>query len=125
LQKASSSGAGGSDVSDLELLAHYECVHAESGRSRSGFAVLIELDARHLTLEGDVAFAPGDTLSMNFFLPDAGSDGGRTKISLSCMVAQCRDSEQLHYSARISKLGESSRRAIEKLREERSQKDIS
>jgi len=122
LQKASTSVADGSDVSDLELLAHYELAEQESERQRSGFAVLLELDARRLTLEGDVAFAAGDTLSMNFFLPDAGSDVGRTKVSLSCVVAQCRDGEQLHYNARISKIGESSRRAIEKLHAERGSK---
>jgi hypothetical protein len=119
LQKASSSVANGSDVSDLELLAHYELVDEQTGRERSGFAVLLELTHRRLTLEGDVALSPGDTLKMNFFLPDSGSDEGRLKVSLSCMVAQRRDNDQLHYSARISKIGESSRRAIEKLHAER------
>ena len=60
----------------------------------------------------------GDSLSLNFFLPDAGSDSGRTKVSLRCMVAQCRDREQLHYSARISRISESSKRAIHKLHTE-------
>ncbi len=119
LQKASAGDASSSDVSGLELLAHYELVDQKRGAERSGFAVLLELTDRRLMLESDVPFTPGDQLSMNFFLPDSGSEAGRTKISLSCAVAQCRDAEQLHYSARISKIGESSRRAIQNLHAER------
>ncbi len=119
LQKASSLVTTGCDVSDLELLAHYELVEESTGRARSGFAVLLELADRRLMLEGDVPFKAGDTLDMNFFLPDSGSDLGRTKISLRCMIAQCRDEEQLHYSARVSKITDRSKEAIEKLHAER------
>ena len=125
LHKASSREANGCDVSDLELLAHYELVEEGTGRARSGFAVLLELSERRLLLEGDVSFKPGDTLDLNFFLPDSGSDMGRTKISLRCAIADCRDLKQLHYNARISKIADRSKQAIEKLHAERSSGDKS
>ena len=118
LHKATPALSTSSSVAELELLAHYQQSDDATGDERSGFALLLELSDRRLMLEMDVALDPGSELSLNFFLPDAGADTGRTKVSLVCMVAQCRDPEQLHYSARISKISQPSKRAIEKLHAE-------
>ena len=115
LQKASPTVRASFDVADLELLAHYEMTDDATGDSRSGFAVILELTERRLLLESDVSFEPGDQLRINFFLPDSGADSGRINIALRCMVAQCRDGERLHYSTRISKISDASRRAIQNL----------
>lgn len=105
------------NVADLELLAHYERLDAATGVSRSGFALLLELSERQLLLETDVAFEDGDELSLNFFLPDdLGVEAGRSKVSLRCRVMQCRSRDQLHFSARVSKIGDASRTAIQRLR---------
>jgi hypothetical protein len=105
-------------VADLELLAHYELRDSKSGDMRSGFAVILELTDRRLLLEGDVPFEAGDQLDVNFFLPDSGTDSGRTKVALCCVVAQCRDTEQLQYSMQISKISEASKSAIQNLHAE-------
>ena len=118
LQKANPAAGSGADVSDLELLAHYELEH-EGSKTRSGFAMILELTERRMLIEADVAFAHGDALRLNFFLPDAGAAGGRTKIGLRCTVGQCLDDEKLHYSTRISEIGDAARNAILGLREAR------
>lgn len=117
LQKAVPPGTS-HDVAALELLAHYELANESTGEERSGFALLLELSDRRVLLETDVALEAGIEVSLNFFLPDAGPDAGRTKISLRCLVTQCRDTERLHYSARISKISGPSRRAIQQLHAE-------
>lgn len=115
LQKATSDAAMSAKIADLELLAHYERLDAAQGVSRSGFALLIELSEQKVLLETDVAFDDGDELNLNFFLPDAGVDAGRTKVSLRCTVVHCRSRDHLHFAARVSKLGEASRTAIQRL----------
>lgn len=100
----------------LELLAHYEVEDPETGHSRSGFAVILELTDRRMLVEGDVAFESGDELKIRFFLPDPGANSGRVNVALECTIAQCRDATKLHYSTRISKIGEAARSAIRSLR---------
>ena len=118
VQKANSGAGSGADVSDLELLAHYE-LESESGKTRSGFAMILELTERRLLLETDVPFTQGDTLRLNFFLPDPGASAVRTKIGLRCLVGQCVDAEKLHYSARVGEIGDVARNAVRSLREAR------
>ena len=118
LQNANAAARSGADVSDLELLAHYELEH-EGGKTRSGFAMILELTERRLLLETDLPFAQGDELRLNFFLPDAGAAAGRTKIGLRCLVGQCVDAERLHYSARVREIGDAGRNAVRSLREAR------
>jgi hypothetical protein len=120
LHKASPGSESSSDVSNLELLAHYELADSNSGNQRSGFAVLLELSECQLTLEADVAFCEGDTLDINIFLPGSGTKAGRTEVSLCCQVAQCHNQDQLRYGARVSRIGEASKDAIQKLHTERS-----
>lgn len=112
LQKATSSVRRKGEPRPLELLAHYEIEDPETGDSRSGFAVILELTDRVLLIEGDVAFSVGDELRVSFFLPDPSSDSGRVNVSLRCAVAQCRDEAKLHYSTRISRIGNAAKRAI-------------
>ena len=57
----------------------------------------------------------GDVLNLNFFLPSPGQESGRTSVGLECLVAQCRDTGKLHYSVRVSKIGEKSKLAIQEL----------
>ena len=109
-----------SDVRHLELLAHYECSDPATGNTRSGFAVILELTERRVLLEGDVALQMGDVLNMNFFLPSPGQESGRTSVSLECLVAQCRDTEKLHFSVRVAKIGEKSKLAIQALQKKSS-----
>ncbi len=104
--------APGADRPQLELLAHYELDDPESGCTRSGFAVILELTVRRLLLEGDVDFAAGDELRVSFFLPDPDADSGRVNVALRCTVVQCRDAAKQHYSTRISKIGEAAKNAI-------------
>lgn len=110
------------DVSDLELLAHYE-LEQKGSKKRSGFAMILELTERRLLLETDVAFAQGDDLRLNFFLPDAGAAAGRTKVGIKCAVGQCLDAQKLHYSTRVLEIGDAARNAIRGLREARGAKE--
>jgi hypothetical protein len=97
--------------SPLELLAHYQLRDPETGTSRSGFALILELTPRRLVLESDVAFVSGQELHVSFFLTGEG-DASRVNVAMDCVVAQCRDPERLHYSARVSKISNGSREAI-------------
>ena len=111
LQKATSVVPAPDAPRQLELLAHYELDDPETGDTRSGFAVILELTDRRLLLEGDVAFSADDELRLRFFLPDPQADSGRVNVALRCTIAQC-DATKLHYSARISKIGEAAKKAI-------------
>lgn len=113
-----------SDVRHLELLAHYERTDPSTGNTRSGFAVILELTERRVLLEGDVALEMGDVLDLKFFLPTPGQESGRTNVGVECLVAQCRDAEKLHYSVRISKIGEKSKLAIQELRAQASGESV-
>ena len=115
LRKAASAQGVAADVRHMELLAHYDVVCGATGDSRSGFAVILELTDRRLLIEADVHFSPDDTLTLDFFLPAPGADSGRHKVSLECSIVQCRDTELLHYGARVTAIGESSKRAINAL----------
>lgn len=110
LQKAGAGVGSSGDSAQLELLAHYETTDDGSESCRSGFAVVLELTERRLLVEGDVTLTAGQELKISFFLPSR--DGGRTNVGLDCVVAQCRDAGRLHYSCRVSKISEASRRAI-------------
>lgn len=112
LQKATSVVPAPTAPRQLELLAHYELDDPETGGSRSGFAVILELTDRWLLLEGDTAFSAGAELRVSFFLPDPQADSGRVNVALRCTVAQCRDATKLHYGVRISKIGEATKKAI-------------
>jgi hypothetical protein len=105
--------AGGAEParSPLELLAHYQLRDPETGSSRSGFALILELTPRRLVLESDVPFASGQELHISFFLTHE-ADASRVSVAMDCVVAQCRDPEQLHYSARVAKISNGSKEAI-------------
>jgi hypothetical protein len=97
----------------IELLAHYE-LKDEAGELVRGFAVILELSERSVAFESDIPLDCGAELHMNFFLVDPTSETQRVKISLSCIVAQCRDDAKLIYGARVSKLGDDARRAVQR-----------
>jgi hypothetical protein len=97
----------------IELLAHYE-LKDEAGELVRGFAVILELSERSVAFESDILLEGGAELHMNFFLVDPMSETQRRKISLSCIVAQCRDDAKLVYGARVSKLGDDARRAVQR-----------
>ena len=111
MQKAKPSPAE-PEESFLGLLAHYELADPETGSSRSGFAVILELETRRVLVEGDVAFSAGQRLDLAFFLPNHEAES-RVNVHLSCEVAQCRDEERLHYSLRVAKASNASKAAIE------------
>ena len=128
LQKAAPADRAPDDVRHLELLAHYDLKRAVAGAdpvrgasadSRSGFALILELTDRELLVEGDIPFGPGDRLSLDFFLPDLGADSGRTKVTLECVLTQCLDEAGLQYGARISQIGDTSKRAIQAINDRR------
>lgn len=96
----------------VELLAHYELVSDSELDTRRGFAILLELDERRLLLETDTAFEAGDELLLNFFLADSGTE--RAKISLTCVVSHCRDENMLRYSARVSRIEDGSKEAVQR-----------
>jgi hypothetical protein len=96
----------------VELLAHYER-DLQEGEVERGFAVILELTDRHVAFESDVQLETGCELRMNFFLGDPHGNAERFKISLSCIVAQCRDEAKLIYSARVSKIEDSAKRVLE------------
>jgi hypothetical protein len=96
----------------VELLAHYEYDTGENEVQR-GFAVILELTERHLAIESDVPLEAGNEVRMNFFLADPDGNAQRVKISLSCVVAQCRDEAKLIYSARISEIPDAAKRALQ------------
>jgi hypothetical protein len=119
---ASASGASGQPIACpperlaalvIELLAHYE-LKGEAGDVVRGFAVILELSERSVAFESDISLEGGAELHMNFFLVDPMSETQRVKISLSCIVAQCRDDAKLVYGARVSKLGDDARRAVQR-----------
>ena len=96
----------------VELLAHYER-DLQGGEVERGFAVILELTDRHIAFESDVQLETGCELRMNFFLVDPLGEAARRKISLSCIVAQCRDEAKLIYSSRVSKIEESAKRVLQ------------
>lgn len=96
----------------MELLAHYELAGETNGEVVRGFAVILELSDRRLLFESDVPLETGSELDMNFFLTDAIGGSERAKISLSCILARCRDDARLIYSARVSKLTDGARVAV-------------
>jgi len=98
----------------VELLAHYEVADTEGGDATRGFAVILELSDRSLVMESDVPLDTGSELSLNFFLADPGSTSQRAKISMSCLVARCRDEAKLIYSARVSKMTDSARELVQR-----------
>ncbi len=110
--KASSDASEQDAPHQLELLAHYELDDPETGDSRSGFAMILELSERQLLLEGDVVFSVGSEMRLSFFLPDPQADAGRVNVALECTVGQCHDETKLHYSIRISKISEVGKNAI-------------
>jgi hypothetical protein len=97
----------------IELLAHYE-LKGEQGEPTRGFAVICELSERSVAFESDVPLERGCELHLNFFLTEPSSESKRVKISLSCIVAQCRDEARLIYGARVSKLRDDARRALQR-----------
>jgi hypothetical protein len=98
----------------VELLAHYDVNAGSSQEPRSGFAVVLELSERRLLLETDLSLEPGVEVLLNFFLQGPGSDAQRSNVSLACAVTQCHDEAQLVYSARVTKLEDESRNAIQR-----------
>ena len=98
---------------DVGLLAHYE-LGDESGEVERGFLLILELSDRYLAFEADVPLETGSELRMNFFLADPAGESQRVKVSMSCIVAQCRDEAKLVYGARVSKLQESAREALQR-----------
>jgi hypothetical protein len=97
----------------IELLAHYDVEPGSFDEPRSGFAVVLELSERRLLLEADLSLEPGTNLLLNFFLQEPDGDAQRTNVSLACVVSQCHDEAKQIYSARVTKLAEPARRAIQ------------
>ena len=85
---------------------------AAGDEDRRGFAVVLELTPRRLVIESDWPLETGDVIALNFFLPASSGSGQRVKVNVSCVVAQCKDETKLHYSVRVSKIGEASTKAI-------------
>lgn len=97
----------------VELLAHYE-LDGEGNEVVRGFAVILELSDRHVAFESDVPLETEAELRMNFFLADPAGESQRVKVSMSCVVAQCRDEAKLIYGARVSKISEAARQALQR-----------
>ena len=98
----------------VELLAHYEVDGGASRSPRSGFAVLLELSERRLLFETDLCLEQATEMHLNFFLQEPESDAQRSNVSLSCVIGQCRDEAKMIYSARVSKIGDDARQAIQR-----------
>jgi hypothetical protein len=96
----------------VELLAHYEIRSDSQGAPRRGFAILFELNERHLLLESDIPLDTGGELLLSFFLSPAGAE--RTKISLTCIISHCRDDKLLRYSARVSKIEQGTKTELQR-----------
>jgi hypothetical protein len=106
--------ATGPQKPKVELLAHYEVDGGASRSPRSGFAVLLELSERRLLFETDLCLEQATEMHLNFFLHDPDSDAQRSNVSLSCVIGQCRDEAKMIYSARVSKIGDDARQAIQR-----------
>lgn len=88
-------------VGTLDLLVHYR---TDAGRPGEGFVVVLDLDEKSLLLQADRAFEIDTALSLDFFLPGAGPDAPREKVSVQCRVESCGDHDDLIYTARVSSI---------------------